>query len=93
MRPITAVCCLGKKYINTGRYVTCIGGVTAIFRLLPYRCVKCGKIIDGEFVGDYIGKEAVQRAQRCAENGPCFSCKYKEALLKVGDASSRKKSC
>ena len=72
--------------------MTCVGGVTEIFRLLPYACVKCGKIIDGEFAGDYIGEEAVRRAQRCAEDGVCFTCKYKEVLLKVDDASNRKKS-
>ena len=63
----------------TGRFLKTSGGVTEIYRLLPYKCPVCQKLIDGELSGDYLGLPAAQNALEAASSQPCFNCSWREA--------------
>jgi len=54
--------------------IHCVGGWESYWHLDEYLCASCGRLVEGEFAGTYIGSEATTGPSWRALRGPCFWC-------------------
>ena len=57
-----------------GERIRCIGGWQSYWYIDEYLCTFCGQLVEGEFVGEYVGFETTVRPSCEALKEQCFGC-------------------